>query len=140
MGNELNAENLIQEKAQDVGITTTAAPDHNPPTQPPEPLRKKKSGTFWPRKLSLSLQRGTEASQLLGGAGESDAASPTSELRQSAVEEPEDTVKEEAYVHVNRPRSPPPKLPELNLQADEGHGSFMNGGTEDLFGRIGKDL
>ena len=139
MGNELNAENLDQEAYQDhAGITSTAA-GPNIAGESPEPLRKQKSGTFWPRKLSLSLQRETNAAGQREGGGSGRMTSPTSGTRHSAAEESVDMAEEEPYVHVERPRSPPPKLPELNLQAGDGQGSFLSGGAEDLFGRIGRD-
>ena len=139
MGNELNVENVDQEGYQDHAGISSAAAGPNMADESPEPLRKQKSGTFWPRKLSLSLQRETIAAEQREGDRSGRSTSPASETRHSAAEETVDMAEEEPYVYLERPRSPPPKLPELNLQAGAGQGSFLNGGAEDLFGRIGRD-
>lgn len=87
----------------------------------------------------MSLQRETEATQQRTDSLDDHLASPTSGTREAAYEEPEDMFEGEAYVPVERPRSPPPKLPELHLEGGDGHGGFLDGGAEDLFSKIGKD-
>ena len=142
MGNELKSETVVAEPQKEYrshAKITSIASGPSSADESPEPLRKKKSGTFWPRKLSLSLQRETEAAQQREGNGNGTLGSSLHETEDVAVEEPEEMSEEETYVPVQRPRSPPPKLPELNLEAGEGQGSFMNGGVDDLLGSIGRD-
>ncbi len=142
LGNELNAQALAPEPQKGyqspVRITSTA-PGPSSADQSPESLPKKKSGTSWSRKLSMSLQRETEASRKHEGTGNGRLDSPRTAFSDTAVEEPEMMSEEESYMPVERPSSPPPKLPELNLDVGGGRGSFINGGAEDLFGHIGRD-
>lgn len=87
----------------------------------------------------MSLQRETEAPRKPEGPEDGRLDSPTIA---TAVEEPEmmsEEEEEESYVSVERPSSPPPKLPELNLDVGARQGSFINGGADDLFGHIGRD-
>jgi hypothetical protein len=87
----------------------------------------------------MSLQQETEASRKHEGTGNGRLDSPTTAFSDTAVEEPETMSEEESYMPVERPSSPPPKLPELNLDVGGGRGSFISGGAEDLFGHIGRD-
>jgi len=87
----------------------------------------------------MSLQRETEASRKDEGTGNGRLDSPTTAISDTAVEESETMSEEESYMPVERPSSPLPKLPELNLDVGGGQGSFINGGAEDLFGHIGRD-
>lgn len=84
----------------------------------------------------MNLQRETEASRNYEENENGRVDSPTIA---TAVEEPETMSEEESYVSVERPSSPPPKLPELNLDVGGAQGSFINGGAEDLFRHIGRD-
>lgn len=139
MGNELNAQAMSSEPPKGYQVPATMTSTASGPSsadQSPEPLPKKKSATSWSRKLSMSLQRETEASRKHEGTEEGRLDSPTIA---TAVEEPEMMSEEASSVSVERPRSPPPKLPELNLEVGGGQGSFINGGAEDLFGHIGRD-
>lgn len=139
LGNELNAQALASEPQRDYqnpAMITSAASGPSSMDQSPKPLPKKKSGASWSRKLSMNLQRETEASRNYEEHENGRIDSPTIA---TAVEEPEMMSEEESYVSVERPSSPPPKLPELNLDVGGGQGSFINGGAEDLFGHIGRD-
>lgn len=135
LGNELNAQALSSEPQKGYQIPASGP---SPADQSPEPLPKKKSATSWSRKLSMSLQRETETSRKPEGPEDGRLDSPTIAM---AVEEPEmmSEEEEESYVSVERPSSPPPKLPELNLDVGVRGGSFINGGADDLFGHIGRD-
>lgn len=140
MGNELNAQAAAgkpQMEYQGHSSITSTASGPRSEDQPPEPLRKKKSGTFWPRKLSLSLQRETDASKQHEHAQNATSASPVEDYIHSVIDEPEVMSDDDSYVPVERPRSPPPKLPELDLEAGVGQGSFMDSGAEDLLGILG---
>jgi len=142
MGNELNAQRLAAEPQrgyQSPARMTSMASGPSSADQSLEPLPKTKSATSWSRKLSMSLQRETEALRQDEGTGNGRLASPSTAYIDPAVEEPERMSEEESYLPIERPSSPPPKLPELNLDASGGQGSFINGCAEDLFGNIGRD-
>ncbi|KAI4289587.1 MAG: hypothetical protein L6R35_001144 [Caloplaca aegaea] len=96
----------------------------------PPRLKKKKSLTFWRRTSSLGLDRinsGDGQQQQPGRNGR--VASPAS----NGYQESADTVTSEPDPITLRPRSPPPRLPEVGHVVQE-EGGLM--GDEDWFGSI----
>lgn len=145
LGNELKqsaaATDSQPEYQGDDRITSTASGASPVDQSDPQPLRKKKSGTFWPRKLSMTLQRETENAQKQddsGGYGAADELRKAS-VDESAVMSDRKMSEAESYVPVARSPSPPPTLPELNLNGHgSGGGSLLEDG-DDLFSSIGRD-
>ena len=67
--------------------------------------------------------------------------SPTQPIKEDMGEERPDVRMSEAdsYLPDERPRSPPPVLPELNLGIDSGSSNGFLADADDVFANIGKD-
>ena len=113
--------------------TTSTASGPSSAEQSPQPLRQKKSASFWKRKPSLDINRAATPT------GTGFVSSSTQSIKENATGDESDVRVSEAgsYVPVQRSDSPAPVLPELNL----GLGGMGNGSlTEvDMFASIGKD-
>ena len=106
---------------------------------PPQPLRKKKSASFWRRKPSLNQDRSATPTNLNGNGH---ASSPTQPMKEDTADDGSDvrTSEAESYLPMERSDSPPPKLPELNLGVGGEKGSgLLDDGSDELFANIGKD-
>ena len=128
-------DNVFQGHAR---MTSTASGPSSVDQSPPQPLRKKKSASFWKRKPSLDINRAaTSAEHNSNGS----MSSPTQPIRETEAEDGEDIRMSEAesYVPVARSNSPPPKLPELNLGLGGGTGNGFLTETDNMFANIGKD-
>lgn len=136
LGNELKQQSAGKEDEPEYQGHARISSTASGPNSPDEslPLRKKKSGTFWPRKLSLSLQRETENGQKLDS---NDKATPKASVDESQL----DRKMSEAASFISIPKSPtpPPKLPELSLNGHGLGGGSLLDESEDLFGNIGRD-
>ncbi|KAL8902578.1 MAG: hypothetical protein Q9207_004579 [Kuettlingeria erythrocarpa] len=102
----------------------------------PPRLKKKKSMTFWRRTSSMGLDRmgsgyGQQQQQQQPPARNGSASSGVPGI--NGYQEHEDTVMNEPDPITLRPRSPPPRLPEVGHVLQEG-GGLMGG--EDWFGNI----
>lgn len=119
-----------------VSSTASASGPSSVDRSPPQPLRKKKSASFWKRKPSLN---GATPSQSNGNGF---ASSPTQPIKENTSDTGSDVRLSEAesYLPVERSDSPPPKLPELNLGVGSERGSgLLDDGDDSMFANIGKD-
>lgn len=107
---------------------TTSTASGPSSVEPPQPLRQKKSASFWKRKPSLDLNRAAQY--------DSTGSSPTQAIQENTIED-ESTRVSEAESLVQRSDSPPPVLPELGLGGGMGNGSLTE--VDDMFANIGKD-
>ncbi|KAL8822987.1 MAG: hypothetical protein Q9191_006288 [Dirinaria sp. TL-2023a] len=145
LGNELNQSAAATDSQPDyqghAGITPTGSGPSPVDQSDSEPLRSKKSGTFWPRKLSMTLQRETENTQKHYDHGGHSARDEIPKATGDEAELISDRKMSEAesYVPVPRSPSPPPTLPELNLNGYGSRGGSILGDGDDLFKGIGKD-
>lgn len=128
-------DNVFQGHAR---MTSTASGPSSVDHSPPQPLRKKKSASFWKRKPSLDINRAATSSEQNSNGSTS---SPTQPVRDTETEDGEDVRMSEAdsYAPVARSDSPPPKLPELNLGLGGGTGNGFLTEADDMFAKIGKD-
>ena len=118
--------------------TSTASGPSSVDHSPPQPLRQKKSASFWKRKPSLDLNRAATPTQYnVTGF----ASSPTQPIKENATGDESDVRVSDAgsYDPVQRSDSPAPVLPELNLGlgGELGNGSLTE--VDDMFASIGKD-
>ena len=118
--------------------TSTASGPSSADHSPPQPLRQKRSTSFWKRKPSLDISRA--ASTQYNGTGF--VPSPTQPIKENTTgDESADVRMSEAdsYVPVQRSDSPPPVLPELNLSLGGGMGNGSLTEVDEMFANIGKD-
>ena len=119
--------------------STASASGPSSANRSPQPLRKKKSSSFWKRKPSLNQDHAATPTQINGNGH---ASSPTQPIQENTDDDGSDvrTSEAESFLPVERSDSPPPKLPELNLGVDGEKGSgLLDDGKADMFANIGKD-
>ena len=117
-------------------VISTASGPSSTDQSPPQPLRKKKSASFWKRKPSINRDRETSQQNSNGF-----APSPTQPIKESMECGSDVRMSEaESFSPVQRTASPPPVLPELDLQLGSYKGGgFLSDNSEDMFANIGKD-
>ena len=128
-------DNIFQGHAR---TTSTASGPSSVDQSPAQPLRQKKSASFWKRKPSLDLHRAATPAQYDSNGF---APSPTQPIRENTTEDESGVRVSEAgsYAPVQRSDSPPPILPELNLGLGGGMGNGSLTEVDDIFASIGKD-
>ena len=133
---DAGADKIFQGHAR---TTSTASGPSSVDQSPAQPLRQKKSASFWKRKPSLDLHRAPTPAQ---HDSTGFASSPTPPIKENSTEDESAAVRVSeagSQVPAQRSDSPPPILPELNLGlgGGTGNGSLTEG--DDIFAKIGKD-
>ena len=118
--------------------TTSTASGPSSAEQSPQPLRQKKSASFWKRKPSLDINRAATPNQYNDTGF---VSSSTQSIKENATGDESDVRVSEAgsFAPVQRSDSPAPVLPELNLGLGGGIGNGSLTEVDDMFASIGKD-